>query len=298
MKLTLRQLEYLVALADEGHFGRAAERVSVSQPALSQQIREIEANLGVSLVERGPRIRLSRAGLQAVEKAREILVLAGELERITPRLDGLSGSLRLGVIPTVAPYFLPRVLARMSEHAISIQVLEAMTERLLTGVADGAIDAAICAAPVVEQGLRLEPIFIDRFLYAASPNSDAPTPLKPSMIAAERLLLLDDGHCLADQALAVCGLRRETSSLGAASLTTLSRLVAEGYGVTLLPEIAAPVEGHDLSLHRFAEPEPSRTIGLVTRTSSGGQRWVPELVALLRAASDDATDRKSAASVT
>ncbi|MEM7670139.1 MAG: LysR substrate-binding domain-containing protein [Pseudomonadota bacterium] len=287
MKLTLRQLEYLVALADEGHFGRAAERVSVSQPALSQQIREIEANLGVELVERGKKIRLSRAGMQAVEKAREILALAGDLEQMAPRLDGLSGSLRLGVIPTVAPYLLPRVLARMSHQKIDIQVQEALTERLLQGVTDGTIDAALCAAPIVQPGLSLEPIFRDRFLYAAPKGSPRPEALRPDTIPAERLLLLDDGHCLADQALAVCGLRRESSSLGAASLTTLSRLVAEGFGVTLMPEIAAPVEGHDLNLHRFAAPEPSRTIGLVTRTTSDGQRWVPELVALLRAASDD-----------
>ncbi|MEM7178633.1 MAG: hydrogen peroxide-inducible genes activator [Pseudomonadota bacterium] len=288
MKITFRQLEYLLALAEEAHFGRAAERAGVSQPALSQQIREIEAHLGAELVERGRQVKLSRAGEQVVAKASPIIALMTDLERMAPHLDRLSGPLRLGIIPTVAPYLLPRILSMFPEGETSVQVLEALTERVLSELGTGGIDAVICALPVDAPEVVSYPLFDDRFLYAIRKGDPAPRGLKPAAIPGDRLLLLDDGHCLADQALSICGLRRGPASLGAASLTTIARMVAEGHGVTLLPEIAAGVEGQGLDLHRFAEPEPLRTIGLVIRESSSGQRWTRELRELLVAASIDA----------
>ncbi|MEM9098232.1 MAG: LysR substrate-binding domain-containing protein [Pseudomonadota bacterium] len=285
MKLTLRQLEYLVALSEEAHFGRAAERVSVSQPALSQQIREMEGNIGTALVERGRQVCLTRAGRQVVEKAKEIIALTSDLEMLAPRLDGLNGVLRLGIIPTIAPYFLPSLLSKIGERAITLQVHEAITDQLLRELAEARLDAVLCALPIKEAGLVATPFMTDRFLYATAPDDQTEVPSRPEDVPPERLLLLDDGHCLADQAILVCGLRRRSESLGAASLTTLSRLVSEGHGVTLLPEIAQPVEGRDLALHRFAAPEPARTIACVTREQSTGEQWISDLLALFRAAS-------------
>ncbi|MEM9044497.1 MAG: LysR substrate-binding domain-containing protein [Pseudomonadota bacterium] len=291
MRLTFRQLEYLVALAEERHFGRAAERVAVSQPALSQQIREMEGNIGTALVERGRQICLTRAGRQVVDKAREIIALATDLEAVASRLEGLSGTLRLGIIPTIAPYFLPKLLSQIEGQAITLQVHEAVTDQVLKELLEARLDAVICAIPIKENGLNATPFMTDRFLYATSDTDPAVVPKRPEDVPPGRLLLLDDGHCLADQAMQVCGLRRGPESLGAASLTTLSRLVSEGHGVTLLPELAAPVEGRDLALHAFHEPQPSRTIACVTRDQSKGEKWIEDLLALLRAANIQAEER-------
>ncbi|MEM8791144.1 MAG: LysR substrate-binding domain-containing protein [Pseudomonadota bacterium] len=292
MKITLRQLEYLVALAEESHFGRAAEKVAISQPALSQQIREIEANLGVALVERGRQVCLTRAGRQVVGKAREIIALTGDLEKGAPRLEGLRGTLRIGIIPTIAPYLLPALLSRMGEDDITVQVHEAVTDQVLKELADAQLDAVICALPIKQPGLTAVPVLTDRFLYATAKSDTLPPPQRPEEVTTDRLLLLDDGHCLADQALQVCGLRRGSASLGAASLTTLARLVGEGHGVTMLPEIAADIEGRDLALHPFHEPQPARTIACVFREQAVGEKWASDLVALLRA--DDAEHRRAA----
>lgn len=281
MAVTLRNLSYLVALADAGHFGRAAERVAISQPALSQQIKELEAELGLQLVERGREIRLTRSGVAVVERARAILGAVRDLEETARRTAGLSGPLRLGLIPTVAPYLLSHLLPLIGGRGLELTVMEAVTERLLAALGDGDVDAAVVALPV-SGDFAADPLFEDRFLLASSRDEPPPGALQPEDVAADRLLLLDEGHCLADQALAVCNTRRGRTALGAASLTTLSRLVADGYGITLLPEMAVPVEGRGLILTPFAAPEPSRTIGLVRRLSATTPDWVPELCDVLR----------------
>lgn len=283
MAVTLRNLSYLVALADEGHFGRAAERVAISQPALSQQIKELEAGLGLQLVERGREIRLTRTGVAVVDRARAILGAVRDLEETARRTAGLSGPLRLGLIPTVAPYLLPHLLPLVAGRGLELNVLEAVTERLLAALGEGDLDAAVVALPVAGD-FAVDVLFEDRFLLASSQNEPSPEPMQPEDVAADRLLLLDEGHCLADQALAVCNTRRGRTALGAASLTTLSRLVADGYGITLMPEMATPVEGRGLTLTPFTAPEPSRTIGLVRRAAERVPEWVEDLGEVLRMA--------------
>ena len=291
---TLKQLRYLVALADAGHFGRAAAAANVSQPALSVQIRELEAALGVRLVERGPREAVvTPTGREIVRRARRILEDVGEIEQVARWDRGLAGRLRIGVIPTVAPYLLPSALPLMRARNLSLDlgVREALTDRLIAEVREGALDAAVVALPVGEPALAAVPLFEDRFLLAGSEARLAALAadghaLRPETMQPGQLLLLDDGHCLADQALAACAMDRTRAHLDlrAASLTTLCRLVSEGFGLTLLPALAAPAEcaaAPDLRLARFADPEPRRTIGLVRRRLSVDDGWFGELAAIL-----------------
>jgi LysR family hydrogen peroxide-inducible transcriptional activator len=294
MAFTLKQLRYLVALADAGHFGRAAAAANVSQPALSVQVRELEAALGVRLVERGPREAvITPTGREIVRRARRILDEAGEIEQVARWDRGLAGRLRIGVIPTVAPYLLPSALPRLRSRNLSLDlgVREALTDRLVAEVREGALDAAVVALPLDEPDLVALPLFEDRFLLAGSAArlaalGQAP---RPDDMEPGQLLLLDDGHCLTDQALAACAMdrARDRIDLRAASLTTLCRLVSEGFGLTLLPSIAAAAEcaaAPDLRLARFADPEPKRTIGLVRRRLSVDDGWFGELAAILSAA--------------
>lgn len=291
MTLTLRQLRYFAALARHRHFGRAAEACHVSQPALSVQIRELEAALGVALAERGGReVVLTSAGRELARRAARVLAEVAEIEQGARWTRGLGGRLSLGVIPTVAPYLLPAALPllRARNIALDLGVREATTAVLLEEVGDGRLDAAVVALPAGGEGLVAEPLFEDRFLLAL-PEGRELAALRPEDLAPERLLLLDEGHCLADQALEVCGLDRGGArvDLRASSLSTLARLVAGGFGVTLLPEMAAPTElaaAPGLAVRRFAEPEPLRRIGLVRRAISVDDGWFAELADLLREA--------------
>lgn len=294
MNFTLRQLRSLTVLAEEGHFGRAAALVNISQPALSVQIRELEAALGARLVERGPREAvLTPTGREVVRRARRIFEEVREIEQVARWHGGLSGRLRIGVIPTVAPYLLPTALPELRARNISLDlgVREAQTERLIEEVRSGGLDAAVVALPVEAADLVAETLFEDRFLLAATQARLAALGEKPAPEAMEpgQLLLLDDGHCLADQAIAACAVDRSRApmDLRAASLSTLCRLVSAGFGVTLLPELAATAESAaapELALARFAGPEPRRTIGLVRRKLSVDDGWFGELGRILGAA--------------
>ncbi len=299
MALSLRQLSYFVALAEEANFGRAADRVHISQPALSMQIRELEAALAVALVERRPRaVRLTRAGREVLGRARRILAEVAELEAAARR-QTLSGRLNIGVIPTVAPYLLPVALTRLRAADISrdLRVREAQTATLLAALDGGTLDAVVVAAPGARAGLVARPLFEDRFLLAGSPGrlaalAEGAEALRPPALDPEQLLLLDEGHCLADQALEVCALdRRQTRvDLGASSLSTLCGLVAEGFGLTFLPEIALRSEraaAPAMRLARFAAPEPSRTIALLRRASSDDDGWFTELALVLAGAGEE-----------
>jgi LysR family transcriptional regulator, hydrogen peroxide-inducible genes activator len=297
MAVTIRQLRYLVALAEAGHFGRAAASANVSQPALSVQIRELEAALGARLVERGGReVVVTPFGREILRRARRILREVGEIEQVARWHDGLAGRLRIGVIPTVAPYLLPAALPLLRAHnsEIELGVREALTGRLVEEVRSGGLDAAVVALPVPGPDLAAVALFEDRFLLAGSDRRLAGLgaghdALRPEGLAPDQLLLLDDGHCLADQALAACALDRSRArtDLSAASLTTLCRLVSEGFGLTLLPEIAVRAEcaaAPGMALARFAPPEPRRTIGLVRRRGSVDDGWFGELASILRQA--------------
>ena len=295
MAVTLKQLTYFVALAEEGSFGRAAARVHISQPALSLQIKEMEATLDVLLIDRLPReARLTRAGREVLTRARRILAEVGDLTQAVRWREGLAGQLNLGVIPTVAPYLLPLALTRLRARDITldIRVREAQTETLVAELREGVLDAAVAALPLGAPGLVAEPLFQDRFLLAGSAaRLAAVRPTRPEDVSASDLLLLDDGHCLADQALEVCGLKGSGRvNLGASSLATLSGLAAEGFGLTLLPEIAAQSEqaaAPGLTLARFAAPEPARQLALVRREGSTDDGWVAELAGILREAGEE-----------
>ena len=291
MNITLRQLAYFKALAEEAGFGRAADRMRVSQPALSMQIKELEAELGAPLVERQPRrVVLTPYGRSILDHAERILSELQRIEDTARWREGLAGQLKLGVIPTIAPYLLPDLLARLraGDIALDVQVQEGKTARLLSDLREGRLDAAILALPAGAEDLVERPLFRDHFLLAGSPAriealGDAAADLRPEQIGPSQLLLLEDGHCLTDQALAVCGRGRGHAqiNMGASSLATLSRLVAAGFGLTLMPELAIPTEGRDLSLLRFSPPEPFRTIGLVRRTSSPDGGWFDALAGII-----------------
>jgi LysR family hydrogen peroxide-inducible transcriptional activator len=308
MNLTLRQLRYFVALAEEKNFGRAAETMHVTQPALSQQIKELEGQLGAQLVERQPRsLVLTPAGHELLRHARRILEEVNALNLSARWRRGLAGKLALGVIPTVAPYLLPVALPllRSANVQLDLGVREAQTHRLLAELAEGRLDAAILAVPAGDDSLVAAPLFEDRFLLAGSPSQIAAQcrhsgGLDPAALNPDRLLLLEEGHCLADQALEVCALKPSQTrvDLGASSLATLCGLAAEGFGMTFLPEIAYRAESAaapGLEVRRFAGEEPRRRIGLLRRRLSRDDGWFTDLAGLLREAGETLVARAAAA---
>ncbi|ASP21092.1 hydrogen peroxide-inducible genes activator [Antarctobacter heliothermus] len=274
--LTLRQLRYFEALSRHGHFGRAAAACSISQPALSVQIRDLETDLGAPLFERGARqVRLTALGEACLERAIKILRAVDELEDLARAAQGdLVGRLRLGVIPTVAPYLLPALFAELAQsHAgLDLHIRETMTPRLLGELHEGRIDCAILALPVGEPGLDEVALFDEAFVFVRpEAETDHPVP-DGEALQKMRLLLLEEGHCFRDQALSFCKLNATTprDGLDGSSLTTLVQMVGAGLGVTLIPEMAVPVETPSarVAVARFAAPEPARTIGMVWRRSS------------------------------
>ncbi|MDW4547792.1 LysR substrate-binding domain-containing protein [Defluviimonas sp. D31] len=294
MPITLRQLSYFLALAEARSFGGAAELVHVSQPALSMQIKELETVLNATLVERLPRgLHLTRAGRELEIRARRIIAEIGELEA-SARRKTLTGRLNLGIIPTVAPYLLPQALTalRADDRTRDLRIREARTDDLMEDLHSGRLDAIVIAEPPPGADLAAATVFEDRFLLAGSAARIAAAvgmeTLRPSRLDPDQLLLLDEGHCLADQALEVCGLDRKRLrlDLGAASLSTLCGLVGQGIGLTFLPEIAVRTETAavpDMALRRFAEPEPARRIALVRRATSDGEGWFDALAEVLAA---------------
>lgn len=275
--LTLRQLRYFEALATTRHFGRAADLVHVSQPALSAQIMEMEACLGVKLVERGRgQVLLTRKGETVLSHARSVLFAVGQLERAARRGEGpLEGPVRIGIIPTVAPYLVPQLVPqlRATYPSIEIELKEAVTERLIAELVDGRLDMVVAALPIEHEAIATKPVFRDRFFMAVARN-DAQvlmSPLTEAQVDTERLLLLEEGHCLRDQALSVCGIagRRGLVNFGATSMATLLQMVAHDMGMTLIPEIAVAAETarNAIRIVPFAEPQPAREIGIAWRRS-------------------------------
>ena len=275
--ITLRQLRYLTSLARHRHFGRAAENCAVTQPALSMQVRELEREIGAELVERRPgEIALTDTGLEVAERAERILVATRDLIDFARHRDLLSGPLKLGIIPTLAPYVLPRLLPRLqSAHPrLRLEVRETQTRVLLGELARGELDCVMLALPAEGADADTLKLFDDPFLLAV-PATDKQLPrgrVGVDDVDQRRLILLEEGHCLRDQALAFCATARRDvpAGLGATSLATVMQMVANGYGVTLVPEVAADVEVRDnrVRLLRFTEPEPVRTIGLAWRRTS------------------------------
>ena len=277
--MNLRDLRYLVALADLRHFGKAAEACFVSQPTLSTQIRKLEEELGVTLIERAPRkVMLTAAGQDMVLRARRIVAEVDEMkEAARRRSDPASGTLRLGVFPTLGPYLLPHVVPQLRERFPQLELLltEEKSDVLLQRLREGRLDAALLALPIHDDQLHAQFLFEEPFLLAAP--ADHPLAEQGSLsidaLGDETLLLLEDGHCLRDQALDVCRLSgaQEKSGFRATSLETLRQMVAAGVGVTLLPALSVQdpiVQPAGVRLVPFRAPAPSRRIALVWRKSS------------------------------
>lgn len=290
--ITLRQLRYLAALARNRHFGKAAEECAVTQPALSMQIRELERELGVDLIERRPgEIAVTETGIEVARRADHIMAATRDLVDFARHRDVLSGPLKLGIIPTLAPYLLPRVLPLLQARyaALRLDVRETQTDTLVEELAAGALDCLLLAMPVEGADVETIVLFDDRFLLAA-PAAE-PLPKRRVTVAdvdQRRLILLEEGHCLREQALAFCAskTRDAPAGLGATSLATVMQMVANGYGVTLVPEIAADVEVRDarVKLTRFAAPEPGRVIGLAFRRTSPRRKDFDALGAVVKEA--------------
>ena len=281
--ITLRQLRYLAALAKHGHFGRAAEACAVTQPALSMQIRDLERTLGVAVVERRPGdVMLTDIGREIARRGEDVLTASRDLvDFARHRGEPLTGRLTLGIIPSLAPYLLPRILPSLQAQypELRLELRETQTKQLLDEIKAGVLDAAMLALPLGEPDIDTLDLFDDLFLLAV-PASD-PRPRERRVAAGEidqsRLILLEDGHCLRDQALAFCAtIARGPApgstgmTFGASSLTTVMQMVAGGYGVTLIPQIAADVEARDsrVKFLRLENPQPGRSIGLAYRRTS------------------------------
>jgi LysR family transcriptional regulator, hydrogen peroxide-inducible genes activator len=276
--ITIRQLCYLDALARHQHFGRAAAECCVSQPALSMQIHELEGLLGVELIERRPGAPMfTELGIEIAQRAGAILGAVRDLTDLAQhRAKVLSGTLRLGVIPTLAPYILPRLLPQL-EHGypdLRLDLVEAQTKVLLADLERGALEVLLLALPLKTAAVDVFHLVRDRFLFAVPADDPLPETARvtPCEVKKRKLILLEEGHCLRDQALDYCAKGRwnVASSLSATSLATVMQMVASGYGATLLPEVAADVELRDdrVKLLRFVEPQPGRSIGLAWRRTS------------------------------
>ncbi|MBO6791048.1 MAG: LysR family transcriptional regulator [Dinoroseobacter sp.] len=288
--LTLKHLRYFEALAQHRHFGRAADACAISQPALSMQIRDLEEMLGTPLVERGYReVRMTQFADIFVERARDILRSVDELGDLArASRERLVGRLRIGVIPTIAPYLLPSIIENLTRtyEGLDIHVRETLTPRLLEELSDGRIDTAIVALPISEPSLTEIPLFEERFVLVR-PDSEACAPVPNAEGLREmRLLLLEEGHCFRDQALSFCSMQtvRPWEGLDGSSLSTLVQMVGMGLGVTLLPEMAVDVEAQSAAVDvaNFAEPQPSRTIGIIWRKTSPLSDQLMQIAELVR----------------
>ena len=291
--MNLRDLKYLVALADHKHFGRAASACFVSQPTLSTQIRKLEDELGVSLVERAPRrVMLTPVGRDIAERARKIISDVEQMSEIARRSqDPEAGTVRLGLFPTLGPYLLPHVVPSLRRRFPRLELLlvEEKTDQILARLRDGRLDAGILALPIHDDQLHVEPLFDEPFLLAV-PHDHAMAgraALEVDDLDDQHLLLLEEGHCLRDQALDVCRLSGadERDGFRATSLETLRQMVAAGVGITLLPMLAVqpPVPASpDVRLLRFEGEAPHRQIAMLWRKSSAMDGFLRQLAAEFR----------------
>ena len=278
MQISLRQMRYAIALAEAGHFGRAAECVHVTQPALSQQIKQLEETCGAQLFDRlGKTVTLTPFGWGFVERARPII---GRTDALIAYATGQSGKpirpLRFGLIPTVAPYLLPEIFPALQAALpdLTFSVSENRTDALIAGLGDGSLDVALIATEPKSSGPRLKvaPLFPDPFVLATGPDEHIAQPVQLGTIDTRRMLLLDEGHCFRDQTIAACSLKDSDVSraFAATSLSTIVEFVASGLGVTLLPEIALRKEatGQRIRVHPLAAPGAGRLLSLAWREAT------------------------------
>ncbi|MBV6415901.1 MAG: Hydrogen peroxide-inducible genes activator [Steroidobacteraceae bacterium] len=292
--IKLRDLRYLVAVADAGHFGRAAAACHVSQPTLSAQLKKLEAYLGVQLVERGTRhASLTTAGQRIVARARAMLEASDDIAQIARACsDPLAGRLRLALLPTIGPYLLPRVTPRLHKALprLELMLYEYQTAPMLERLRAGDIDAGVLALPVDLDGLEALRLYDEPFVLAvpAEHRLGKGGTVRTADLAGETVLLLEDGHCLRDQALDVCSRvgMHEKQDFRATSLETLRQMVASGVGVTLLPELATRgVYGaaRGVVVRPFAKPAPTRGVGLVWRRTSARREAIEAIAKIIAA---------------
>jgi LysR family hydrogen peroxide-inducible transcriptional activator len=289
---SLRQLQYCVAVAEQLSFRKAAGQCRVSQPSLSAQLAQLEEMLGVRLFERNKkRVLLTAAGRELVERAERLLVEAADLAEAAKRVgDPLAGTLRIGVIPTISPYLLPIVTPRLraSFERITVAWHEDKTSSLVAMLEDGNLDAALLALEAEVGDVEREVIAKDPFVVVAAPGhplSRSSSPASPSELRGAGVLLLDDGHCFRDQALAFCSAAKARElEFRATSLSTLVQMVAGGTGVTLLPALSVATEARraKLRVRAFTQPAPSRTVALVWRKRSPLAVALREIARVLR----------------
>lgn len=277
--MNLKDLKYLVALADTCHFGRAAERTFVSQPTLSAQLKKLEEFLGVKLVERQPKnVQLTDVGKQVVIRARRMLDEGDEIIALARNnTDPFAGKLKLALIPTIGPYLLPRVMQKIRKALpnLGLMLYEHQTEALLKRLRDGEIDLGVMALPATQEGMESRELYEEAFTVAL-PNDHpltARSTIRIQDLKGQTLLLLEDGHCLREQALEVCSRIdvREAEDFRATSLETLRQMVVAGLGITLLPELAVESpfgSQRGMTVREFSKPAPTRTVGAVWRKSS------------------------------
>jgi LysR family hydrogen peroxide-inducible transcriptional activator len=292
--LKLKDLRYLVAVADSRHFGRAAEKSFVSQPTLSAQLKKLEDYLGVQLIERAPkRVALTAAGEEVVERARRILEASDEIvELARGHRDPLAGRLKLALLPTIGPYLLPNVAGRLRKQlpGLELMLYEYQTDVMLEKLHSGEIDVGILALPVAMDGLESYELYKEPFTVAlpTSHKLASRQSIKVEDLSDETLLLLEDGHCLRDQALAICSGAdvHEKQNFRGSSLETLRQMVAAGVGITLLPELAgrgAYGNARGVTIKPFVKPVPTRTIGAVWRKSSARRTAIMALAKQIEA---------------
>ncbi|MDT8856353.1 LysR substrate-binding domain-containing protein [Paracoccaceae bacterium Fryx2] len=294
MNISMKHIRYFEALARHAHFGRAAEDCAISQPALSLQMKELEEMLGAPLVERGARqIRLTSLGESFASRARAILRAVDELGDLARATHSpLLGRLRIGVIPTVAPYLLPTIIQDLTRHCPGLDLWprEAVTKKLLADLAEGRLDTAIVALPVSEPSLHEEPLLEEEFvLVRPLDHAGRPVPT-PEALWRMRLLLLEEGHCFRDQALSFCSMTPAVPRdlMEGSSLSTLVQMVGAGIGVTLIPQMAIAMETRSaaVSVARLHHPRPGRAIGMVWRRSNPLADHFAHVAAIIRRGGD------------
>jgi LysR family transcriptional regulator, hydrogen peroxide-inducible genes activator len=306
--VNLRDLRYLVALAEHKHFGRAAEASFVSQPTLSTQVKKLEDELGVSLVERTPRkVLLTEVGREIAQRARDVLNEVDQIKAIARRtLDPESGTVRLGIFPTLGPYLLPHVVPRIRTRFPRLELLlvEEKTEVVLRQLREGRLDAGVLALPIHDDQLHAEFLFEEPFVLAVPEHHELAKRkgLKLDDLSDQTLLLLEDGHCLRDQALEVCQLAgaSEKSGFRATSLETLRQMVAANVGITLLPALSVqpPVaQSENVRLLPFRGDAPSRRIAMIWRKSSAMAGFLKKLADVIRELPSSLFDARVATAV-
>lgn len=288
--MNIRVLEYLIAVAEHEHFGKAADACHVSQPALSMQIKSLEQNLGIAFFERNTkRVIITEAGRVMVHQAQQIVHAVKDMKEQARALQNpYAGTCRLGAFPTLAPYVLPKIVPglKCALPDLRLVLVEEKTETLLQQLMQGTLDSAFIALPIQESSLHLEPIFTDPFVLAVSTDHHL-SKMKSVVLSClmnENVLLLEEGHCLGDQALAVCH-RVHANTHGdfrATSLETLREMVAMNEGVTLMPTSAIKTSSR-VTYIPFQAPPPCRVIGLAWRKSSARQRCFEKISHTVRA---------------